>query len=328
MPIRSLDGLTKSNIKKIHKPQIRINIIKADRGDSIVKRPALHQKAASLAYYKPSRQVIRQAHSKRQAGWSLKFVKNWSATALRYLERNFKPGISAAIKYFNVAGLREKWNWLYGQKRVPVLAAVAALFLAFGGGVWATLNTSKSQADQPAALGSQSSLIPLAGTGTFGPIDNVPNQVLFNMTIDQLENYLADAVTNPQVKEAQILADRKAKLKEYLTEKNSPLVSIVDTIAELKHWKMVLAISNSESSLGKHCADENCSGIGIEPGNPLWRTYPSKAEWAKDLDKLLEKRYKDWTLEQMNGVYNKPGSQNWLLASKQILEDLQERGIE
>jgi hypothetical protein len=30
----------------------------------------------------------------------------------------------------------------------------------------------------------------------------------------------------------------------------------------------------------------------------------------------------------MNGVYNQPGSENWLLASKQILEELQEREIE
>jgi hypothetical protein len=66
----------------------------------------------------------------------------------------------------------------------------------------------------------------------------------------------------------------------------------------------------------------------VEPGHPLWRSYKTKADWAKDLDKLLERRYKNWTLEKMNGVYNQPGSENWLLASKQILEELQEREIE
>ncbi len=32
-------------------------------------------------------------------------------------------------------------------------------------------------------------------------------------------------------------------------------------------------------------------------------------------------------LEKMNGVYNKPGSNNWVLAAKQVLEDLEERKI-
>ena len=51
-------------------------------------------------------------------------------------------------------------------------------------------------------------------------------------------------------------------------------------------------------------------------------------EMKIDLDKLIEKRYKDWTLEQMNGVYNKPGSSNWIFAATQILDDIKNRGIE
>lgn len=222
------------------------------------------------------------------------------------------------------------------SKKVPVLVAVLALLIAFSGGMWAALSTSKSEADsQPEVLGAETTIpsaqnyrVSLEGTGVLGPVNSVPNDVLFNMTIGQLESYMAEKLKSPELKEAEVLADRKTKLKIYLDEKNSPLGGIVDILAELKHWKVVLAVSNSESSLGKRCYNNNCSGIGVEPGNALWRNYKNKAEWAKDLDKLLEKRYKDWTLEKMNGVYNYPGSKNWLFASKQILEDLQDRGIE
>ncbi len=224
----------------------------------------------------------------------------------------------------------------YNKQRVPVMAAVAGLLLAFGGGMWAALNITKSAAEsEPQVLGAEITQapevqysVPLNSSAGLGPVNSVPNDVLFNMTIGQLENYLAEALKTPEAKQAEILAARKEKLKQYLEEKKSPLAGITNTLAELKHWEMVLAISNSESSLGKRCYNNNCSGIGVEPGHPLWRDYASKSDWAKDLDRLLEKRYKDWTLEKMNGVYNQPGSKNWLLASKQILEDLQERNIE
>lgn len=226
-------------------------------------------------------------------------------------------------------GAKHSWAWAYRQPRVPVMAALLALFVAFGGGMWAVLSTSKSSADDTLPTSATNYYIPISGQGGLGPTTSEPDKALFNMTMSQLENYFKDvANSNRQVAYEALLADRKAKLKAYLQEKNSPLVDIVDTIAELKHWNIVLAISNSESSLGKHCYNNNCSGIGIAPDQPQWRDYSSKREWAIDLDKLIEKRYKDWTLEQMNGVYNKPGSENWVMASTQILEELQARGIE
>ena len=239
---------------------------------------------------------------------------------------------------FKLSGGADFFNKIYSDQKVPLVAAVLALFLAFGGGVWTALTTSKSQAeDQPLvplvlALQTSQPINPLTVANT--PVSSqhangISNQVLFNMTMSQLENYFSQlAESDSRVQAEQLLADRKAKLKIYLQEKNSPLVEIVDSLAELKHWKLVLAISNSESSLGKHCYNNNCSGIGVAPDHPLWRDYASKREWAKDLDKLIEKRYSDWSLEEMNGVYNKPGSENWVAASTQILEELSQRGIE
>ncbi len=222
----------------------------------------------------------------------------------------------------------QNFSFNFARQKLPIYATVFLVIFGFLGGMWATLNTTKTQADEPASqIMSQPAAIPLLPVVSGVAVANVPNDVLFNMTIEQLDIYLAEALKTPEMKEAERLAVRKGKLKEYLKEKKSPFVEIVDTLAELKHWKLVLAISNSESTLGKRCYNNNCSGIGVEPGHPLWRDYSTKAEWAKDLDRLLEKRYKDWTLEKMNGVYNKPGSNNWVLAAKQVLEDLEERKI-
>jgi len=193
-------------------------------------------------------------------------VKNKKAFSFKPAQQSEKYGAQVFYKF-------------YSRQKVPVLAAVVALFLAFGGGILFTLNTRNSLADEenliPQVLAEQSTNANLSSTRILGSVNSVPNDVLFNMTIAQLENYLDNAIKPSEVKEAESLADRKAKLKIYLHGKNSPFVDIVDTIAELKHWKLVLAISNSESSLGKRCYTNNCSGIGVDPDNPLWRTYAS-----------------------------------------------------
>lgn len=225
------------------------------------------------------------------------------------------------------------WKNLFSiPSRVPVIAVIVLLVMAFGAGSWSVLSTEKIKADaEPQILGvlDENNLIKV----TSEPVSVfeggvVPNEQILSLTLNQIEGYLNEALKTPELKNAEILASRKEKLKKYLEEKHSPFVSIVDTIAELKHWKLVLAISNSESTLGKRCYTNNCSGIGVEPGHPLWREYETKADWAKDLDRLIEKRYKDWKLEEMNGVYNKPGSANWIYAATQIIEELKERGIE
>lgn len=290
MQNKNLDGVSKPNSNKILRPiSPSLRVVKVD---SIIKRHRPHPSGPRLAY-KQTKSAFNFSHRLRLA----------------------------AAKAFS-------------QKRVPVLVAVLALFVAFGGGVWATLDTSKSAADnQPQVLGAftDAPVLAVQPSSPLGQIGYLPDNVMFNMTLSQLEDYLNKVAENSQKEQqAQILAQRTKLLKAYLEEKGSPLATIADTIAGLKHWQLVLAISNSESSLGRHCAGQsnNCSGIGVAPGNPLWHTYASKAEWAKDLDKLIEKRYQGWTLEQMNGTYNSPGSNNWVEAAKQILEDLQSRRIE
>jgi hypothetical protein len=73
--------------------------------------------------------------------------------------------------------------------------------------------------------------------------------------------------------------------------------------------------------------DNNCSNIGVKPGHELWHEYKNYGEWIVDFNKLLERRYKDWTLDDMCGVYVKPCNKNWLMATRQVLDELNEKQI-
>ncbi|MDR3643358.1 MAG: hypothetical protein P4L74_07090 [Candidatus Doudnabacteria bacterium] len=213
------------------------------------------------------------------------------------------------------------------RQRVPLVAAVLALFLAFAGGIWFVLDTSRSSADtgQPQVLGASTSQpsAPIVMTNAELPQANtVSNSVIFNTPIEYLKQYLED-VSQPDV-----IAKRTGQIKEFLQQRNSPLASAAATIASQPHWNMIMAVAFAESSLGKNCSDNNCSNIGVKPGAPSWRRYASYDAWVVDFNRLLDKRYKDWTLQEMCGVYVKPCNPNWLLATQQIFDALQEEHIE
>lgn len=214
------------------------------------------------------------------------------------------------------------------------VVAAAAVIMAFGLGIWTSVATPKSSADDHvfevsnSKIGNEQSLeeinpVPLASVDSAqSPVSvEISNDVLFNTPIGLLRQYFESPVI------ANKLAERKAKIKEFLEKRGSPMADQADTIAEQDHWKFILAIAFAESTLGKRCPDNNCSGIGVAPGHPLWRKYPNREAWIIDFNKLLEKRYKDKTLEQMCGVYVQPCNPNWLLATRQILKGLDEAGI-
>jgi hypothetical protein len=116
-------------------------------------------------------------------------------------------------------------------------------------------------------------------------------------------------------------------LKEYLKKHNSPLAQYSSEIIKQPQWQRSLAISWVESNFGRFCPEgsNNCSGIGVAPGHPLWRKYPTKLEWFKDMSKLMETpRYKEkyTTFEKMRGIYVYPGSDNWVRGAKQKYAEL------
>lgn len=212
-----------------------------------------------------------------------------------------------------------------------VLALTFFLGFAFA---WQTENSS--------AVGqkvlSQTEEVAVSATGKAIPLMTLPefasepmhlsNSLLFTMPLDQLEGVFETQqkwLDQKSREEAEVM--RGKKIKEYLNAKKSAFAEASYTIARQSHWKLILAIAFAESSWGRNCVDNNCSNIGVEPGHSLWREYKTYDDWVIDFNKLLERRYKDWTLEQMCGVYVKPCNQNWLYATRQVLEELKEKEI-
>ena len=123
-----------------------------------------------------------------------------------------------------------------------------------------------------------------------------------------------------------VSSERRQKLKAYLASKSSPLAKDEPAITALlstNNLEMILAISFVEGNFCKHQQGYNCSGIG---GNGL-KEYKNFAEWVKDFDSLLERRYKGLTVEQFKGKYVQPGSQNWIDGVNQILDELKQHEI-
>lgn len=115
------------------------------------------------------------------------------------------------------------------------------------------------------------------------------------------------------------------RLKAYLEKHNSPLAEYADQMVTLPDWQKALAISWVESNFGIHCADNNCSGIGVAPGHPSWRRYPNKLEWFKDMTALLQKpiyKEKYTTFRQMKGIYVYPGSEAWVNGAQKKYNEL------
>lgn len=115
------------------------------------------------------------------------------------------------------------------------------------------------------------------------------------------------------------------KLEAYLEKHNSPLAEYSAQIIQEKHWKKALAISWVESNFGRRCANNNCSGIGVAPGHPAWRKYPTKLDWFKDMNALLDKPIyseKYTTFRAMKGIYVYPGSENWVRGAEQKFAEL------
>ncbi len=201
--------------------------------------------------------------------------------------------------------------------------AAAVLFVgcaSFGGGMYAEWSSRTSQAN------AEVSIDKVLGSAAFvGPAQDIsPDQAVqtFVQLLDE-EKSGGPAITDQY-------EVRKDKLRSYLATKRSPLAQddkALDALLHAKNMRMILAISHVESNFARHCADNNCSGIGVEPGNPAWRKYKGLANWVLDFDSLLERRYKNWTPEQMIGKYVVPGSSNWEHGVKQVLTELNKADI-
>ncbi|GEM_PF-5177438 len=112
------------------------------------------------------------------------------------------------------------------------------------------------------------------------------------------------------------------ELTKFFEKYDSPLVENIDTLRRQPEMKRIIAISFVESTLGKHCYYNNCSGITLSNGQ--LKRYASRDEWIVDLNDLLQTRYSDHTYKQMMGVYVVPGSANWYNGTTRIHAELDE----
>ena len=248
-----------------------------------------------------------------------------AGTALRRVPMLAKTNIRAKAPHHKKAQVRHQSRvknpyYSFSHFKLPAIFTAVVLFLGIGVGMVVALHTGKTNADTaaPQVLGA-STTIPLPDAKVVYNNSNVSNQDLFNVPIEQLQSYLT-----PPPSQADILAAREYSIVSLLKQYHSPLLGDTDTIAEQPHWKILLAIAFAESTLGKNCADFNCSNIGVKPGNPIWHQYDNYKEWIVDFNGLLDRRYKDQTLQQMCGVYVQPCNPNWLLATQEILDQLKD----
>lgn len=200
-----------------------------------------------------------------------------------------------------------------------VLAMICLMVLSFAGGVMFVLRLSDPIAN--------SELYTAAEATTEEGI-RVFSQQVIDITSPVFTRFVKE---NREVVEVPVdqRAIRKEKLKAYLESKKSPFAkedAALDAFVESKNMRMMVAISFVESTYGQHCYYYNCSGIGGTP--PTLRKYDNYAEWIKDFDALLEKRYKDVPPEKFIGLYVQPGSPNWIFGVKQVIREFEEQGID
>ncbi len=203
-----------------------------------------------------------------------------------------------------------------------VLASLCLIVLSFASGVMFVLKLSDPISQSQVYDGAEKTAM-LAEQGI---------TVFSQQVIDVASPIFAQFVKENREQEdlgAKQLATRKEKLRKYLESKKSPFAkdeAALEAFAQSKNMKMMVAISFVESTFGKNCYYYNCSGIGGTP--PNLRKYDSYAEWIKDFDDLLERRYKDIPPEKFIGLYVQPGSPNWIYGVNQVLTEFKEQGID
>lgn len=230
-----------------------------------------------------------------------------------------KPKIS--IHY--VAGPTALWEW---RSKWPYLVLAVAITSGLGlGGVlsWSALTSQAEPVPTGQVLGVETTD---SWNSSSKPLDYDQTElnVVANFFNDLIEENHREPATQEVVRNEQAI-----KLRKFFASYNSPFAKddgAIKAFLDSRNMHLMIAISFVESSLGKKCYYNNCSGIGGYP--PRLRKYETRADWIRDFDEVLEKGYKGVPIEDFLGVYVQPGSANWLNGVKQILAELEEQGIE
>lgn len=235
-------------------------------------------------------------------------------------KRKIKRGTKLVTKLIERTGIPDGYAttiaWFAER---ATLAALSLMVLSFAGGVLFVLRLSEPIANS--ALYNAAAATTEEGIRVF-------SQQVIDVTSPIFAAFVKENREEHDVVGAQ-LAIRKEKLRTYLTSKKSPFAedeAALDAFVASRNMRMMVAISFVESTFGQHCYYYNCSGIGGTP--PSLRKYDSYAEWIRDFDSLLERRYKNVPPEKFIGLYVQPGSPNWIYGVKKVIKEFEEQGID
>ena len=120
------------------------------------------------------------------------------------------------------------------------------------------------------------------------------------------------------------LLHRKEFLKQYLTEKKSPLAGHVDAISEQSQWKLIIAIAQAESSSCKKYPEHSANCWGIGGANNLMK-FPDLDSAIAHVNSLLENKYVGQGLsspQQLAPKWVGHKSDGWEQAVQQELDNL------
>jgi hypothetical protein len=145
------------------------------------------------------------------------------------------------------------------------------------------------------------------------------NQNLEVLQANAVENLQDAEDAKLQEQQTEIINQKVSLVRNYLESKGSPLANYTEILIAQPNWKTIIAVSNAESTLGKHCYVNNCSGIFGPNGLKTYETVP---DWIVDMQSLLSSRYDGWTLQQMDGTYVYPRSNSWYIATTSVYKDL------
>lgn len=141
--------------------------------------------------------------------------------------------------------------------------------------------------------------------------------------ISKLINLLSTPDNNQKTQESEPVPNPNIEiLKDYLAGKGSPLAGYSEHLLKQTNWKLVVAISNGESTMCKRQLYNNCWGIG---GAWNLKRYSSLEESITDAGRLLTEKYVTRgadTPKEIVSRYVGWDSPNWVLAANQILDQL------
>lgn len=241
----------------------------------------------------------------------------------RKTRRKIKKGTRIVTDLIQMTGIPESYSstiaWFAERM---VLASLTMMVVSFTAGAMFVLRLSEPIANS-AFYDETAKTAHLAQDGV-----RVFSQQVIDVASPVFAAFVKDNREERDI-EAERLAVRKERLRTYLASKKSPFAeddAALEAFASSKNMKMMVAISFVESTFGKNCYYNNCSGIGGTP--PNLRKYESYAEWIHDFDDLLERRYKDIPPEKFIGLYVQPGSPNWIYGVNQVIDEFEVHQIE